>query len=101
MLKCLTALAAVALVAAAPAQAEVTYGPTYGQDRDGHPPLLLGSNEEFPQRLGEAYLRYRQALLDSNHLDFAHQQKLVYDLLLDRDREVPRCQKAGHGVEAR
>lgn len=33
MLKCLTALAAVALVAAAPAQAEVTYGPTYGQDR--------------------------------------------------------------------
>ncbi len=38
MLKCLTALAAVALptaalLAAAPAQAEVTYSPTYGQDR--------------------------------------------------------------------
>ncbi len=49
------------------------------------PPLLLGSNEEFPQRLGEAYLRYRQALLTSNHLDFAHQQKLVYDLLLDQE----------------
>src|SRR6187551_3812944 len=33
MLKCLTALAAVSLLAAAPAQAEVTYSPTYGQDR--------------------------------------------------------------------
>ena len=37
MLKCLTALAAVALptaaLLAAPAQAEVTYSPTYGQDR--------------------------------------------------------------------
>ena len=33
MLKCLTALAAVSLLAAAPAQAEVTYSPTYAQDR--------------------------------------------------------------------
>jgi uncharacterized protein (TIGR02246 family) len=33
MLKCLTALAAVALLAAAPARAEVQYSPTYGQDR--------------------------------------------------------------------
>jgi len=33
MLKCLTALAAVALLAAAPASAEVDYAPTYGQDR--------------------------------------------------------------------
>jgi len=33
MLKRLTALAAVALLAAAPAQAEVTYSPSYGQDR--------------------------------------------------------------------
>ena len=33
MLKCLTALAVVALLAAAPAQAEVAYSPTYGQDR--------------------------------------------------------------------
>ena len=33
MLKCLTALAAIALLAAAPAQAEVAYSPSYGQDR--------------------------------------------------------------------
>jgi hypothetical protein len=33
MLKCLTALAGVLLLAAAPTRAEVTYGPTYGQDR--------------------------------------------------------------------
>ena len=33
MLKCLTALAAVALLAAAPARAGVEYSPTYGQDR--------------------------------------------------------------------
>ena len=33
MLRCLAALAAVSLFAAAPAQAEVTYSPTYGQDR--------------------------------------------------------------------
>src|SRR6478735_4628543 len=33
MLKCLTALAAIALLAAAPGRAEVTYSPTYGQDR--------------------------------------------------------------------
>ena len=33
MLKRLTALAAIALLAAAPAQAEVEYSPSYGQDR--------------------------------------------------------------------
>ena len=33
MLKCLAALSAVALLAAAPANAEVSYSPTYGQDR--------------------------------------------------------------------
>jgi hypothetical protein len=33
MLKCLTALAAVALLAATPARAEVEYSPSYGQDR--------------------------------------------------------------------
>ena len=33
MPKCLTALAAIALLAATPVRAEVEYGPTYGQDR--------------------------------------------------------------------
>ena len=33
MLKCLTALAAVALLAATPARADVEYSPSYGQDR--------------------------------------------------------------------
>ena len=33
MLRCLTALAALSLLAAAPAHAEVAYSPSYGQDR--------------------------------------------------------------------
>jgi DNA helicase-2/ATP-dependent DNA helicase PcrA len=35
--------------------------------------------------LGEAYQRYQQALFRENRIDFAHLQKLVYDLLLDPD----------------
>jgi DNA helicase-2/ATP-dependent DNA helicase PcrA len=49
------------------------------------PLRLLESDQKFFQRLGDAYLRYRQSLLTSNRLDFAHQQKLVYDLLLDQE----------------
>jgi len=35
-------------------------------------------------RIGCAYQRYERALLDSNRTDFAHLQRLVFDLLADR-----------------
>jgi DNA helicase-2/ATP-dependent DNA helicase PcrA len=47
------------------------------------PALLQSSRNPFLQALGAAYLAYRQALFANNRLDFAHLQKLVYDLLLD------------------
>jgi len=45
---------------------------------------LLASSDPFLALLGKAYAAYRTALFANNRLDFAHQQKLVYDLLLDR-----------------
>lgn len=42
----------------------------------------VASSDPFLQAIGRAYQTYRQTLLVNNRLDFAHQQKLVYDLLL-------------------
>lgn len=42
---------------------------------------LAASSTPFLRELGGAYLRYRGCLLAQNRLDFAHQQKLVHDLL--------------------
>jgi DNA helicase-2/ATP-dependent DNA helicase PcrA len=39
------------------------------------PDQLVASSDPFLQGLGLAYKAYRQALLDGNRLDFAHQQK--------------------------
>jgi DNA helicase-2/ATP-dependent DNA helicase PcrA len=47
------------------------------------PERLLDANEPFLRCLGAAYNAYRHALFSNNRLDFAHQQRLVYDLLLD------------------
>ena len=47
------------------------------------PVRLLDAPNPFLQQLGAAYTAYQQALFNANRLDFAHQQKLVYDLLLD------------------
>jgi DNA helicase II / ATP-dependent DNA helicase PcrA len=47
------------------------------------PQQLTDTSEPFLQSIGQAYEAYRQALLGSNRLDFAHQQKLLYDLLQD------------------
>jgi DNA helicase-2/ATP-dependent DNA helicase PcrA len=47
------------------------------------PRQLLHAQEPFLRSLGTAYNTYREALFSNNRLDFAHQQKLVYDLLLD------------------
>lgn len=44
---------------------------------------LLASRDPFVEGIGAAHRRYRQALVESNRLDFAHQQALVYELLED------------------
>ncbi len=49
------------------------------------PGQLLASASTFLQAVGGAYRAYQTALLTHNRLDFAHLQKLVYDLLLDAD----------------
>jgi DNA helicase-2/ATP-dependent DNA helicase PcrA len=48
-------------------------------DPDG----LVAASDPFLIALGQAYKAYRAALFSNNRLDFAHQQKLVHDLLLD------------------
>jgi len=47
------------------------------------PSKLLDSKDPFLQQLGKAYVSYRTSLFENNRLDFAHLQRLVYDLLLD------------------
>lgn len=49
------------------------------------PRLLVESADVFLQSLGQAYDAYRRALFRNNRLDFAHQQKLLYDLLQNAD----------------
>ena len=45
--------------------------------------LLATSADAFLSALGGAYERYEQALLAANRVDFAHLQRLVYDMLDD------------------
>jgi DNA helicase-2/ATP-dependent DNA helicase PcrA len=47
------------------------------------PERLAGDSESFVSAIGECYLRYRNTLFGANRVDFAHQQRLVYDLLAD------------------
>lgn len=49
------------------------------------PDALCSSSDAFLQEIGTSYKAYRKCLLESNRLDFAHQQKLVHDLLLVPD----------------
>jgi DNA helicase-2/ATP-dependent DNA helicase PcrA len=49
------------------------------------PALLLNTSDAFRRQIAAAYHAYRDALFSNNRLDFAHQQRLVYDLLLDAD----------------
>ena len=44
---------------------------------------LAASTDPFLAAIGNAYRRYERALLDANRTDFAHLQRLVYDLLGD------------------
>jgi DNA helicase-2/ATP-dependent DNA helicase PcrA len=47
------------------------------------PEQLTASSNPFLVAVGVAYRRYERALLDANRTDFAHLQRLVYDLLRD------------------
>src|SRR5690606_8706708 len=49
------------------------------------PDQLTASTDPFLAAIGNAYRRYERALLDANRTDFAHLQRLVYDLLGDSD----------------
>lgn len=49
------------------------------------PAQLLNASDPFRRQIATAYHAYRDALFSNNRLDFAHQQRLVYDLLLDAD----------------
>jgi len=46
---------------------------------------VAASADPFLQSIARAYRAYEEALFENNRLDFAHQQKLVYDLLQDAD----------------
>lgn len=43
----------------------------------------MSSGRPFVSAIGSAYKRYAATLLGNNRLDFAHQQKLVFELLSD------------------
>lgn len=47
------------------------------------PNKLVSSGSPFVSAIGNAYKRYAATLLGNNRLDFAHQQKLVFELLSD------------------
>ncbi len=47
------------------------------------PNEMLKNSKLFLKQIAEAYLAYQRTLHSSNRLDFAHQQKLLHDLLLD------------------
>ena len=49
------------------------------------PDRLLKATNPFLRQIGRAYQAYEKALFAKNRLDFAHQQKLVYDLLVAPD----------------
>jgi DNA helicase-2/ATP-dependent DNA helicase PcrA len=46
---------------------------------------MLKNSDATIRSIGKAYVRYQHLLFETNHLDFAHQQKLVYDLLQEAD----------------
>ena len=47
------------------------------------PEKLKTSNNPFLAALGSAYCAYQRCLFENNRVDFAHLQRLVYDLLTD------------------
>ena len=53
------------------------------------PGKLIRSGEPFVQAIGRAYKAYVKKLIETNRIDFAHQQKLFLQLL--EDKEVGRA----------
>jgi len=49
------------------------------------PDKLQNSGTSFLMELAECYERYQKKLFETNRVDFAHLQKIFYDLLCDRD----------------
>lgn len=47
------------------------------------PEKLKASSDPFLSSLGRAYSTYQRCLFENNRVDFAHLQRLVYDLLTD------------------
>jgi DNA helicase-2/ATP-dependent DNA helicase PcrA len=47
------------------------------------PEQLAGATDPFLRAIGKAYCGYERALLDANRTDFAHLQRLVFELLGD------------------
>src|SRR4030042_1933890 len=57
------------------------------------PEELLKASDPFIQAIGTAYLAYENVLWEKNCIDFAHQQKLCYQLLQN--------QRAGEGIKGK
>lgn len=49
------------------------------------PAKLIRSGEPFIQAIGRAYKVYKNKLIETNRIDFAHQQKLFLELLGDKE----------------
>lgn len=46
-----------------------------------NPDILEADPDNFIRKLGEIYQRYQDKLFEMNRIDYAHQQKIFYDLL--------------------
>ena len=57
------------------------------------PDELIRRPDQFLQQIGRAYSAYRRCLFENNRLDFAHLQRLVFDLL--QNPEVAECVERG------
>ena len=65
------------------------------------PRRLAVSGDAFLEAVGAACERYEQAMLDANRVDFAHLQRLVYDMLDDPENTGAVSPGSGSGVGAR
>jgi len=54
-----------------------------------NPEDLTKSSDSFTEKIGHAYESYEATLIQKNCIDFAHQQKIFYDLIRDPDIGQP------------
>src|SRR6185295_12920519 len=57
------------------------------------PSQLADSDDQFLRLIAKAYVSYDRLLFETNHIDFAHLQKLLYDLL--QEPEIAAAIKSG------